>query len=269
MNNGIAATWTSDLGGASIDADHEEHPPTLQPCRTLRKAPLAKGAAAVELEPGPEGIGTPKFVEALEPTVFLVVPDATLRAALVSALGSEGFDTEVFESTASLLASYDPARSGCVLFDASVWGLDELDLQQELLAHRTRVPLVLITVRGNVSMAVQAMKRGAFDCVAKPLGAETLLVAVKAALEYDARRRVVRRKCGVADKRLDRLTTRERQVMMLVAIGQTNKEIARKLEISPRTVEVHRAQVRRKLQVTSLAQLVALACSSRGCLAVG
>lgn len=205
----------------------------------------------------------PRAAKSFEPTVFLVDDDEAVRAALIRLLRSEGLATEAFDSAGAFLSHFDPARPGCLLLDVRMPGLDGLDLQHELLARGADIPIVFITGHGDVPMAVRALKDGAFDFIEKPIDPRKLPATVKAALARDAHQRDMRHQRESTADRLRRLTRRECEVMREVVKGLANKQIAHELDISVKTVEVHRAHVMQKLRVTSVAELVALALSSR------
>jgi FixJ family two-component response regulator len=192
-------------------------------------------------------------------TVFLVDDDEAVRKALGFLLRAAGYAVESFASARDFLAAYDPARRGCLLLDVRMPQMTGLELQEELNARGWRVPAIFITGHGTVAMAIAALRAGAFDFIEKPLGEEALLDAVQRALSWDEAHRQERaRRDGLA-ARAAQLTEREGEVMRLVAEGQSNKEIARRLGISFRTVEIHRARVMEKMAARTTSDLIRMA----------
>jgi RNA polymerase sigma factor (sigma-70 family) len=191
-----------------------------------------------------------------KPTVYIIDDDNDVRDALSLVLSLRGYATAVFGSAEDFLAAYRPEWRGCLLLDIKLGGTSGLDLQGTLLAQNSQLPIVIITGNGDVASARAALKAGATDYLEKPIDDEQLLDVVSTALEREARREMAKVTEADSDKRLSRLTRRERQVMDLVVVGRHNKEIADALGISPRTVEVYRTRVMEKLQVRNLAELI-------------
>jgi len=191
-------------------------------------------------------------------TVFVVDDDGPALDSLIMLLQSDGLRAEGFASAASFLEAFRAEMRGCVVTDLQMPGMDGIGLIQALKAAGSVLPILMITGHADVSRAVDAMKAGARDFIEKPYDSEILLRAVRACLEeHDAtvdasamRNRVLRR--------LESLTARERQVLALIIEGSSNKEIGRALEISPRTVEIYRANVMSKMRADSLSELVRL-----------
>lgn len=191
-----------------------------------------------------------------EPTVFIVDDDPGIRKAMQLLLKSVGLRSEIFASGDEFLARFDPERPGCLILDIRMPGLGGLELQERLLGAGNSLPIIFITGHADVPMAVEAMQKGAFDFVQKPVRDQELLERIKAALGSDRRARSEQaRRAGVA-ARLGTLTVREREVMDLVVTGKPNKVIAYELGVSQRTVEIHRARVMVKMQARSLPDLV-------------
>lgn len=195
----------------------------------------------------------------LEQTVFVVDDDPSLRQSLQWLLESVGLRVETYASADEFLDIYQPPRQGCLLLDIRMPGMTGLDLQQALLERRIALPTIIITGHGDVPTAVRAMKAGAVDFIEKPFNDQLLLDRIHQALERNTRQqqREVQRLAALA--RLVQLTRREREVMNLVVAGKTNKTIATELGLSEKTVEVHRANLMKKLQLNSVAELVKLA----------
>lgn len=190
------------------------------------------------------------------PVISVVDDDAAARGSLRLLLKSLGLAATAYESAAAFLAGYDPEQPGCLLLDIRMPGMSGLELQQELNQRATLAPIIFITGHGDVSMAVEAMQRGAFDFLQKPFRDQELLDRVQRAIAKDRSIREQLRGHEALRLRLDSLTAREHDVLDLVTAGAPNKIIAYKLGISQRTVEIHRARVMEKMSAESLPHLV-------------
>ena len=193
-----------------------------------------------------------------EPTVFVVDDDPAMRESLRWLLQSVGLAVETHAGAAAFLSSYDPSRSGCLVLDMRMPGMSGLNLQDELIARRITLPIIIITGYAEVPTAVRALKRGAVDFIEKPFSDELLLDRIRQAIETDRQTRDAEAQRAEVTVRFAQLTPREREVMELVIAGKANKVIAAELGLSPKTVEVHRANVMRKMAVDSVAELVRL-----------
>ena len=191
-------------------------------------------------------------------TVFIVDDDAAIRKAVARLLRSAGIAVAAFASPSEFLAQYDPATPGCLVLDIAMPGFDGLELQTTLGEKGCILPIIFLTGQGDVSKSVQAMKRGAFDFLSKPVKDKDLLTAVRAALEKDAVARSEQAKLSEIRARLDTLTPREREVLDHVVSGKLNKQIAGDLGITEATVKMHRARVMAKTRVQSVAELARL-----------
>ena len=191
-------------------------------------------------------------------TVFIVDDDDAVREALAALLDSIDLQTETFDSAAAFLDVYTPERSGCLLLDVRMRGLGGMELQQVLNQLHYDIPIIFLTGHGDVSLAVQAMRSGAFDFVEKPFRDQYLLERVNQALQLDLDRRRGRVERAVIQDQLARLTPREREVMERIVQGQPNKVVAIELGLSERTVEIHRAKVMAKAGARSLAELIGM-----------
>jgi FixJ family two-component response regulator len=191
-----------------------------------------------------------------QPLVVIVDDDAAIREALHELLLSAGLQPASFASTRDLLDAGVLDRPGCLILDVRMPGASGLDLQHQLAASGNPKPIIFLTGHGDIPMTVQAMKSGAVDFLTKPVRDQTLLDAVTAAIEQDAAQRA--RACVVKGtvERLETLTPREREVLAGVARGRLNKQIAYDLGISEVTVKLHRGNVMRKMQVTSIGDLI-------------
>jgi two-component system, LuxR family, response regulator FixJ len=192
------------------------------------------------------------------PTVYVVDDDDGMRRALDALLSTVGYKTAVFSRPSEFLANFKVDSPGCLVLDIRMPDMSGLELQQHLNRIGSMLPVIFITGHGDVPMAVQAMKEGAFEFVQKPFRDQDLLDRINHALKQDAENRnTVARRTEVLH-RLESLTPRERQVMDLVVDGAANKVIAIDLDLSERTVEIHRAKVMEKMGARSVAHLVRL-----------
>lgn len=187
-------------------------------------------------------------------TVSLVDDDAGVLRAVGTLLATKGFTVHCHASAEEFLAAA-PA-GGCVVSDLRMPGLNGLDLLAALQAAGDPRPVILLTAHGDVGLAVQALKQGAFDFIEKPFEEERLLGAVEAAIEAGARSASRMTELSELRRRYDSLSERQREVMWLVVAGCANKEISARLGISIRTVETYRAWVFEKMDATTLAELV-------------
>lgn len=189
--------------------------------------------------------------------VFLVDDDASVRRALARLIKSAGHQVQAFASAQEFLGT--PAsveETGCLVLDVRMPGLTGLDLQRELQFKNRNLPIVFITGHGDIPMTVKAMKAGAVDFLPKPVKDTDLLRAIELALARASHTRAARKQLEDIQRRVAKLTSREREVMGLVAKGMANKRIAFELGTVEKTIKVHRARIMQKMQVQSLADLV-------------
>jgi len=190
------------------------------------------------------------------PVLVRVVDDDTeLRMSIVFLAESVGLEAEDYASAADLLADLRPERPGCLVLDVRMPGMSGLALQQELARRGMELPVIFVTGHGDISMAVSAMKGGAFDFIEKPFKEQALLDAIERANRVSLARRGRALRVDELRRLHESLTEREREVAVLVARGQSNKVIARGLGISDRTVQVHRGHVMEKMRAHSAAEL--------------
>jgi two-component system response regulator FixJ len=189
-------------------------------------------------------------------TVFVVDDDAGMREALQSILETVGFPTAVYASAQEFLETYHPSQAGCLVLDVRMPGMNGLELQKQLNARGAVIPVIFVSGHGDISMAVEAMKHGAFDFLEKPFREEDLLDRVRRALARDARIRKALSEHERIRAHLESLTPREKDVLNRIVEGKSNKVIGGELRISTRTVELHRARVMEKMRASSLAELV-------------
>lgn len=189
------------------------------------------------------------------PLIYLVDDDDAVREALALLLRSVGLRSQGFADPQAFLAAFDPQTIGCVVLDLRMPGISGLDVLVQLQA-RCDLPVILLTGHGNVEHCRRAFKQGACEFLQKPVDDDVLLEAVQSAVRQHIGTRATRAASDAARERLARLSGREHDVLQRIAEGLTNKEIARELALSPRTVETYRANVFAKLEVETLAQLI-------------
>lgn len=199
-----------------------------------------------------------------EQTVFVVDDDAAVRDSIQELVESVGLQAEGYPSALAFLDAFQPQRPGCLVLDVRMAEMSGLVLQQKLNELGVRIPVIVLTGHGDVSMAVQVMKAGAIDFIQKPYPEQALLDSINAALAMDAKARRLSRASADLEQRLDTLTDREREVLNLTLSGSTSKEIARELTISPRTVETHRKNILQKLEIHTVKDLLSRLASQEG-----
>jgi len=193
------------------------------------------------------------------PTVVVIDDDASIRESLGSLLRSVGLQVKLFATVAEFSKSVPPEGPACLVLDVRLPGRSGLDLQRDLTAASISVPIVFMTGYGDIPMVVEAMKGGAIEFLTKPFRDQDLLDAVQTGLARDRARLESEEKLATLRARFDTLTPREREVMALVVTGRLNKQIAGDMGISEITAKVHRGQVMRKMQASSLPDLARMA----------
>lgn len=188
--------------------------------------------------------------------VFVVDDDPSVRSSLKFLISTVGLQVETFESAETALQKLSPEAPSCLVLDVRLRGLSGLDLQGELAARNCQVPIVFITGHGDIPMTVRAMKAGAIEFLTKPFRDQDLLDAIHIALERDRARREQEKEITELQQRFDLLTSREREVISLVAAGKLNKQIAHQLGTAENTIKVHRSRAMEKLGADSLADVV-------------
>lgn len=192
----------------------------------------------------------------IQPCVYVVDDDEPVRDAIGLLLESVDIRFETFGTAQSFLDAYTPERTGCLVLDIRMPGMSGLELQDHLKARNAPIPIIFITGHGDIPMAVEAMKKGAVDFIRKPFRDQDLLDRIHEALNEDADHRQQFADLESIRNRVAKLTPRETEVFERVAEGQANKVVAIDLNISERTVEIHRSQVMQKTEARTLADLV-------------
>jgi FixJ family two-component response regulator len=199
-----------------------------------------------------------------EAVIHIVDDDESLRAALQRQLMAAGYRVRTYASAGEFLLAPPRGGSGCLLLDLAMPGPSGLELQEALGRHGIGLPVIFLTGHGDLAAGVRAMKLGAVDFLTKPVERETLLDAIRRALESDAARRASRSADAELRARFAQLTPREREVFELVVAGLLNKQIAGRLGIGERTVKAQRAQVMAKLGAANAAELGRIAAELHG-----
>ena len=198
-----------------------------------------------------------------ELTVYIVDDDAAVRDALGLLLSIRGYRAALFAGAEDFLQAWQPQWAGCLLLDIRMPGMNGLDLQRRLAEQGCHLPVIIITGHGDVASAREAFKANAVDFLEKPLDNAKLFSAIDDALRRESAERNERAEIDEAGRLLATLTRREEEVMSLVVAGCHNREIAQRLGISVRTVEVHKAHIMSKLGVDNVADLVRISIAAR------
>jgi two-component system, LuxR family, response regulator FixJ len=191
-----------------------------------------------------------------KPLVYIVDDDDGMRRALTVLITTVGYQPVAFAKPGDFLAKHDPSQPGCLVLDVRMPEMSGLEVQQHLNKAGSMLPVILISGHGDIPMAVQAMKDGAFDFLQKPFRDQELLDRINGALKLDAQNRESVDRLADLKARQESLTPREHEVLALVVDGKANKVIAIDLGLSERTVEIHRANVMEKMGARSVAHLV-------------
>jgi FixJ family two-component response regulator len=192
-------------------------------------------------------------------TVLVIDDDPDLRASVGRLLRSLGLDAQLFASISDFLKSDPPDGPTCLVLDVRLPGQSGLDLQRELAAANRELPIIFITGHGDIPMSVQAMKGGAIEFLTKPFRDQDLLDAIRLGLSRDRARRENEKALAVLRERFESLSPREREIMIQVAHGRLNKQIAGDIGIAEATVKVHRSRLMHKMKARSLPELSRMA----------
>jgi len=194
--------------------------------------------------------------------IHIIDDEEAVRHSLAIMLQVAGYAVTAWPGGASFLREAAHVEPGCVLLDIRMPEMDGLEVQRTMQEHGIAWPVVVLTGHGDVTTAVAAMKAGAIDFLEKPLAKSTLVTAIEAALQSFEGTDAARRRAALASQRIARLTAREQEVLRGLANGLPNRNIAHELAISPRTVEIHRANLMAKLGVRTLSDALRLAFSA-------
>ena len=189
-------------------------------------------------------------------TVFVVDDDPSMRRMLYATIAAAGHAVESFDSAEAFLAHYGPHRRGCLVLDVRMPGITGLDLQEELVARHWPIPIIFLSAFGTVKVVARAMKSGAIYFLEKPVEPAALIEQIAEALAADRQTRQDQAHRLEIESRLAQLTPRESAVLQLVVQGKTSRQIAAELFNSPKTIELHRAHIMKKLDAGSVAALV-------------
>ena len=189
--------------------------------------------------------------------VHIIDDDEAVRQSLAFLLGSAGLTVRLYDSASAFLAGLSSVKNGCLVTDVRMPDMTGIELLQQLRAKACKLPAIVITGHGDVALAVEAMKAGAVDFIEKPFDETAILNAVQSALNRDSN--AEGSDAGVVVGKLATLSERERQVLEGLVAGHSNKTIAHDLGISPRTVEVYRANLMTKMGAQSLSELIRMA----------
>ena len=194
----------------------------------------------------------------IQPCVFIVDDDDAVRDSLGLVFETAGLVYRTFESAEHFLETYSPDTPGCLLLDMSMPGLNGDELQVELIRRNIHLPIIFLTAYGDIPMSVRAIKAGAVDFLTKPVPSKQLIERIQAVLKHEAQIQEQNRAKQTLCDRLNCLTSRELELLPLIVAGKSNKEIARQLDVSHRTIEIHRARVLKKTGAANLIELAHL-----------
>ena len=187
--------------------------------------------------------------------IRVVDDDRAVSKAIQFLLENEDWTVQVFSSGEEFLVNEAPSVPGCIILDVQMGGISGIEVHKELIARESKVPIIFLTAHGDIPMAVEAMKEGAAEFLVKPLEPEKLLQLVEKHVEWDIKRRQWSVSKEEAERRVESLTLRERQIVELVLKDLSNQEIAEALKLSRRTIECHRQVAYKKLQVNNVKEL--------------
>lgn len=198
-------------------------------------------------------------------TVYVIDDEEDIRISLTRSLTKRGYKVESFASAESFLDTYDQSKSGCLLLDYGMPDMNGLELQEKLIKMEIAIPIIFMTGHGGIPQSVQAIKAGAIDFLEKPFQQKVLLEAIKAAFERAAIVNQDTEDAKALKAKFETLTTREKEIAQFIVqnpADTSSKNIGRQLDVSPRTIDHHRARVLEKMDVTSVAELIEKALKS-------
>lgn len=196
-------------------------------------------------------------------TVFVVDDDPGTRESMVALFESAGLSVETFGNGEEFLKAFSSQRAGCLVLDVRMPGISGLQLQEELEARNSTLPIIFVSANGTVPLAVQSLRAGAVDFLEKPYRPQDLLDRVFEALAFDREQRATQERQSQIKKRIARLTKREHEVFRLLVEGRSTRQIAQDLDLSPKTIHVYRAETLAKMKAGSVAELVRMALAVR------
>jgi two-component system response regulator FixJ len=194
----------------------------------------------------------------IQPCVFIVEDEYPVRHSLGLIMETAGLAYQTFESAEDFLQNYCPGQPGCLLLDVNLPGLNGDELQAELIRRNIHLPIIFLTAYGDIPMTVRAIKAGAVDFLTKPVPRDLLIERIQAVLQHETQIHEQTADQALCMSQQYGLTSREMEIMALVVGGHSNKEIARQLGISYRTVEIHRARILKKTGTTNPLELARL-----------
>jgi len=189
-------------------------------------------------------------------SIYIVDDDAAVRDALSILVKSVNLDAKEYSSADQFLAEYNPQHPGCLITDVYMPGIDGVELQKRLVDMGSQIPMIIMSGHGDIPLAVNMIRNGALDFIEKPFSNHQMLEHIQQALTLDNERRSTAIKSNQSQKYYATLTPREKEVLEYLVSGVSNKVIAAKMAISPRTIETHRANVLRKMNSESVVSLV-------------
>lgn len=192
----------------------------------------------------------------MNPTVYVVDDDPGVRDALALLIGTQGLHVRTFDHANSFLETYQPGEIGCLVLDIRMPDISGLALQDILSIKENRLPIIFITGHGDLEQCTRAFRGGAVDFLTKPIDRDRLLESLRKAIKKSIELQQHEAETADVRQKLEKITEREMGILQLVADGLSSKEIAKMLDVSPRTIEAHRANLFNKLGVTSLAELI-------------
>lgn len=190
-----------------------------------------------------------------ETVIYIVDDDSAVRDAISKLVNSVGMSAQCFSSAEEFLEGYSEDAPGCLVLDVRMNGMGGLELQQELLNKGSMIPIVIITGHGDIPMAVDALKNGAVNFIEKPFRNQSLLDAIRAAIQKDKKIRILDESNRNLVEKYSTLTEREREISKFITQGLSSKLIAKELNLSPRTVESHRANIMKKMESNNSLEL--------------